>query len=152
MAWPSVASHFQPQDGLRDIYVLNTTSADWGTAYHYFLRRYPHSFRRDGLEQEPPGNVEDILDATGDAAFLLTLHVAGLELNCHFFTVDEIELDLDPQEVNDENSLAAVTNFLLELGRLLGRRVILTAEDAQDAIILEYSLVDDDIRYPIRPS
>ncbi len=116
------------------------------------LEALPALFRRDGVEQEPPGDVEDILDATEDAALLLILHVDGLDLNCHFFTVDEIELDLDPQEGNDEKLFAAVTNFLL-LGRLLGRRVILTAEDTQDAIILEYSSVDDDIRhYPLQPS
>ncbi len=107
---------------------------------------------RDGVDHKPPGDVENILAATREATFLLTLHIAGLNLNCRFFTVDEIELDLDPQDVMDEDSFAAVTNFMLELGRLLGKRVILTAEDTPDAVILD-SLVEDEVHhYPRSPS
>ena len=55
---------------------------------------------------------------------------ALLPVNCHFFTAEEIELDLDPTEVLDERSLQPVTALLVELGRLLGKRVILSYENS----------------------
>jgi hypothetical protein len=78
---------------------------------------------------------------------VLALDVAGVQVNCHFFTAEEIELDLDPREVVDEESFQAVTALLLELGRLLGKRSILTYENSQDALVLEYVPGDEEVRH-----
>lgn len=146
MSWLEAASDFDRSDGLRDIYILDTTPEDWDKAYRFLIARYPHVLRRNGIEEDPPAHVHRILEEAQDAATLLALDVAGLQVNCHFFTAEEIELDLDPREVVDEESFQAVTALLLELGRLLGKRSILTYENSQDAVILEYVLDDDEVR------
>ena len=147
MSWSEAASDFDSDDGLRDIYILNTAPEDWDKAYRFLIARYPHALRRNGVDEDPPPDVHRLLAEAQDAATLLALDVAGIQVNCHFFTAEEIELDLDPREVVDEESFQAVTALLLELGRLLGKRSILTYENSQDAVVLEYVPGDDEVRH-----
>lgn len=147
MSWSGAASDFDGGDGLRDIYIPDTTPADWDKAYRFLIARYPHVFRRDAVDEDPPPHVRSILDGAQDAATLLALDVHGIQVNCHFFTAEEIELDLDPREVVDERSFQAVTALLLGLGRLLNKRTILTYENSPDAVVLEYVPGDDEVRH-----
>jgi hypothetical protein len=146
VSWSEAAPDFD-DGGLRDIYVFGTTPEDWETAYRFLIARYPHLFRLDGVEVVAPPHVHPILGAAHDAAVLLALHVDGLHVNCHFFTADEIELDLDPREVVDDRSFQAVTLLLSGLGRLLDKRAVLTYENSEDAVILEYAPGADAVRH-----
>jgi hypothetical protein len=147
VSWGESASDFEPGDGLRDIYVHGVTAEEWDTAYRFLTARYPHVFRRNGVQEDSPDDVHGILGGTHEASMLLALDVQGLQVNCHFFTAEEIELDLDPAEVVDASSFQAVTALLTELGRLLGKRVILTHENTPEALVLEYLPSDDQVRY-----
>ena len=53
---------------------------------------------------------------------------------CHFFTPDEIELDLDPAEVSSQGAMDSVLRFMGCLGSCLGRDVTLTEENSPERI------------------
>ncbi len=59
-------------------------------------------------------------------------------MNCHFFCVEEIELDLLPNEVDTEEKAEAVFEFMAEVGRMLMREVVLTPENGQEHVIVRY--------------
>jgi hypothetical protein len=61
---------------------------------------------------------------------LLKIFVGDIQLNCHFFSPDEIELD--PVEVASPEDQQRVLDFIHQLGRTLDRPVVLTGENQPD--------------------
>jgi len=49
-----------------------------------------------------------------------------MQLNCHFFQNDDIELDLDPREVTGQAQLDALLEFMRDIGRTTSASVVLT--------------------------
>ena len=147
MSWAEAAEDFTPDGSLRDVYVLGTDRGDWERVYRFLRERFPHSFELDNEKVPPPETAEELLRLRSTVAPLLRLDVSGMQVNCHFFCEEEIELDLNPREVTDEARFGAVIGLLENLGRLVGKRVILTYENAQDAVVLEYDPKGDRVRY-----
>ena len=56
-----------------------------------------------------------------------------------FFTEDAIELDIDPREVLNQFNLDGILNFILEVGNLLRKDVILTDENCPERVWLKYN-------------
>jgi hypothetical protein len=121
VTWSQASPDFEPDGGLRDIYVRNVGPSGWENVYHWLLDTYPHVFLRDAVEVEPPPSVQFIWEDRKIASSLLTLRVADLRVNCHFFQSDDLELDIRPEEV-DEEQIRGVRHLMLSLGRLAGRQ------------------------------
>ena len=155
--WNEVRRAFHRDGALRDIYVLDVGAAEldrflaalpaWGHALSYTERRvakpWPDSFaavyaRRDEIEP------------------FVAIDLGGVELHYHFFTDEELELDLDPREVATARELELVGAFLRRLGRLLERPVLLTQENLPDTPVLSYDPRTDCLaahpeNYPMDP-
>jgi hypothetical protein len=56
-----------------------------------------------------------------------------------FFTVDEIEFDIDPREVKDERDLEELFDFLRRLCRISNKQTVLTPENAPDLWIFRFN-------------
>ncbi len=124
------------RDGsLRDVYVLDATSKDWASLLS-LATRYGYRYSYDGQERPLPA-VEDIF-ADRDGAHLLSIKVGRAMANCHFFIPKEIELDLDPREIKEDADHYEVLQFLEALAMGTKKRVLLTAENAQDIPFLCY--------------
>jgi len=144
--WHQVATDFEPDGLLRDIYVLQTTKADWQRVWEAILRFEPPSlFSIDGVPAEKPMCVEEVFKVRCRATPLLSLTLESLVLNCHFFDEGEIEFDLDPTDVKGQDQLDVLTGFIHHLGRLTRKAVILTFENTTDQPILRYTPDDDEI-------
>jgi hypothetical protein len=130
--WDEIAPAFEPDGALRDIYVLETTLADWQAVLDALRGWTPRPAFVIGSADRPlPDRAEDIFASQWENTGLLSLFVGGMRLNCHFFTVDEIEFDLDPAEVAAPSQLAALTGFMRLLAGVTGKPVILTDENNQ---------------------
>jgi len=146
--WSQAAEHFVPDGGLRDIYVRHVSIDNWETLYRWLLHTYPHVFTRDGIQIDPPPSVEFIWQDRAVASNLLTLQVSGMRVNCHFFQSDDLELDLRPEEVVDEEHFGAVSNLMIGLGRRVDKQVVLSYQEGKhDAVFLEYRPEDDELMY-----
>lgn len=123
---------FHIDGSLRDIYILGTSEHDW-RALLKFLRasRYPLEFG-DGRDfQSPPAQVANMFALMKEHT---TLYIdrERLGLNCHFFTMEEIEFDLDPKDFQNEEQVSRLLDFIRTVGQALHKEVALTAEnDAQ---------------------
>ena len=148
MAWIQAAEDFVPEGSLRDIYVRNVSRDDWESAYRWLLSAYPHAFNRDGNQIEPPASVEFIWQDRAVASNLRTLQVSGIRVNCHFFQSDDLELDLRPEQVVDEERSSAVTDLMIGRDRQVDKQVILTYEDDKDnSTLLEFRPEDGALIY-----
>lgn len=142
MEWSKLQSEFEWDGSLRDIYILNTTLADWRSAISALSESgLPLSFKTQGAVSPLPTDVSDVSDVSdvfdsGDG--LLSINLDGMLLNCHFFSADEIEFDLDPREVTPADRARALVGFMELLGNATGKPVILTHENAREAVILQW--------------
>ncbi|RTR26584.1 hypothetical protein EKG37_21180 [Robertmurraya yapensis] len=66
----------------------------------------------------------------------MSININGVLINCHFFSVDEIEFNIDPKEVKSKYEANAVFEFMKNLSKILDKESILTGENSP-----EYPLV-----------
>ncbi len=138
MDWDECKAAFYADGSLRDIYVHNTMAADWGKFLKYVSSLKTSCFR-DGKPDQLPTQVPEIFKKSGISSLLLVIELGKVKLNCHFFTVDEIELDIDPKEVTSQQELDAVIDVLVGIGRSLSKDVFLTDENLPESIWFRYS-------------
>lgn len=124
----------------RDIFVLGTTTTHWEQMLRLVRDRKTirHTFSRSGRPVPIPDELDDgcWMNEHGDGAFL-TVDLDGLVLRCHFFAVEEIQLDYNPSEIT-ESRFHELIDFMESLGRRLQREVRLTPEDTPEQTILRY--------------
>ena len=103
------------------------------------------TYRLDGEPAAPPQRVEAIFEAGRTQGVLLCFLVGEATMNCHFFVEDEIEFDLDPREIGGPAQAEALTGFMALLGRATAKTVVLTMENAREAVIFRYSVESDEV-------
>ena len=69
---------------------------------------------------------------------VLSIWLGGVQLNCHFFTEREIELDLDPRQKTSEESFNALRQFMEHLADALQHPILLTPKNLSEHPIAEY--------------
>jgi hypothetical protein len=131
---------FEEDGGLLDIYVLGfgTTLDDWGRFVEFVRRSYPTEFRVAYERREMPNDPSAIFEVGENDPVLLAIFVDGVQINCHFFWAEELELDVDPREVRTPEMGRRVLDFLKQLGDALNRSVLLTAESSPEIVIYRY--------------
>jgi hypothetical protein len=133
----------------RDLYVRSTSLDDWNDLLKLIdSPRYRRSFQIDGIPARIPSDVSTLFST--DTQPLLQIDLGGVTLNCHFFIEAEIELDLDPQEIaydHDGARADAILALMAEIGAALRKPVLMTAENAPDAVIFRYDSSAETITY-----
>lgn len=115
--------------------MLNATPESW-TVFIGWARLRGADLRFDGAPADFP---ETASAAKGlSHRHLLVLPIAGAHLHCHFFSLEEIELDIDPAKVTSDEDHCAVLEFIRELSLLLGLTAIITAENFKDRPFLRF--------------
>lgn len=139
-----IAGDFIPDGAWRDIYILKGSSAVWESVW-LLLKNDPDAleFWIDGEPGEPPNTIGDIFDLKSSHELFARYKLDSISLNCHFFSIDEVEFDLDPQEVFSEQKATILAGFLETLGRTTSQRVILTHENLRDLVIAQYDSATD---------
>jgi hypothetical protein len=136
LAWDSVRGEFTFDGSWRDIYVLGTDLAGWQRMLNGLrATRYNLSYFRDGKPVELPARAEDAFPLEGECDRLLSVRFCGVLANCHFFTPDEIEFDIDPREVVGQPQLDGVFGFMRCLAESVGRDGILCPENCPRAVV-----------------
>lgn len=132
MQWENVRSDFEPDGGLRDIYVRNANAQVW-CAFLSKLAVGPFQFRTSHgvVAIKLVSSFGEALRLSASDPVLLQIQLkTGLLLNCHFFCEDEIELDVDPRQVTDGVEFADLLEFVQWLANAVGERVIVTYENS----------------------
>jgi len=149
MEWAKVAAELAWDGSLRDLYVFETSESDWDT-FLSALRSWPYetSFLVDGEPSRLPQSAGAAFEIRERASPILRVNVSGITVCAHFFTPDELELDIDPREVSDPDRLAALSQFICRLGRILDRPVVLTHENRPEHFISRYLPSTGEFAYP----
>lgn len=127
---------WHPEGSLRDVYVIATKLEDW-INFIRFAQGFQHQYSFDH-EVQPLWPVEQIF-ANREAPHLLSININGIFINCHFFIVEEIELDIDPREVNGPAQHHAILEFIAAMAKALQRPAVLTRENEPDRPFLSFN-------------
>lgn len=128
MNWKSCKTAFHVDGSLRDIYVYEMTAIDW-KKFLDFASTYKTTWSCDDGVIEMPGSVPDVFEIKAQRGLLLEIEQNGVTLNCHFFSEDELELDLDPKEISSQSELDFIVDVLFGIGVTLNKAVVLTDEN-----------------------
>ena len=152
LEWSVVGEAFASDGALRDVYVHDATLADWAIAYDYVRTTYPKlEFTINGKPKVLPATAAEIFPIWKQAAPLLNFDVGGIDFACHFFTEDEIEFDLRPEEVTGPERLASLVAFLGRLAAVLRKPALLTMENMREVVFLQADPVSGTVAW-IPPS
>jgi len=125
---------FKVDGSLRDIYVFDTTVANW----NHLLEALNNSDY--SLEISPPFDHTNRLEASkvfnhvaNVNPVCLKMRLASrIDIHCHFFCDEEMEFDIDPRQVDTEADITLILGFMKTIGDTLDKDVFLTPEDTQD--------------------
>lgn len=135
--WDDVRDEFVFDGSWRDAYVLETTLADWGRVLEAIhAAAYVCEYLVGGAAAPLPVDAASTFLAASNSRPLLTVALGGIQANCHFFRVDEIEFDIDPREVAGQRELDELVGFMHLLARSTGKPAIFTPENVSQSVIL----------------
>jgi superfamily I DNA and/or RNA helicase len=139
MDWQDVSLWFDQDGFLRDIYILESSIQDWQIIWESLIEdRNRLNFSVDGLQEDPPETVESVFASRLEHSAQASYTLGKQTINCHFFDPSEIEFDFDPRDVHGPAELDDLVNFMVELGRLVSKSVILTHENDPAALIARF--------------
>jgi hypothetical protein len=145
--WEQYQKEFEWDGSLRDIYIFKTSLDDWQKLLDFTRAgRYTFEYKIDGDAVALPERAATIFERENSRS-LLSANVGNLLLNCHFFTADEIEFDLDPREVKVERDLEELFDFLRRLCRISNKQTALTPENAPELWIFRFNPGIDEPEY-----
>lgn len=123
---------FLNDGSLRDIYVLDVDLDDWQKFYEWiYLSSWETKLYKDGLETV--NEIKSVVKLFEDKeihSILLSIDIDGAALiNCHFFSKDEMEFDVNPIEIKSLYEANAVFEFMRKLSSILGKEILLAEEN-----------------------
>src|SRR4051812_46351469 len=88
---------FHVDGSLRDIYVNEpTTIDDWNVVWQIFTNCNT-TLTVDGEKaNHMPSDLAAVFKERQEKSICLNIEYNGVDFNCHFFSEEEIELDIDP--------------------------------------------------------
>lgn len=137
----SLLEFFNPDGSYRDIYVLNTNINDWRILLRRLIDIFEHRFFIEGDEQsEIKFDIEDIFKLRNEKSIQLGILVNGKQLNTYFFDTEQIEFDISPSEIKDEQDIKDIIEFMEIINTATRKNVCLTPENSPETIVLR---IDD---------
>ena len=133
--WEEIKWIFEPDGTLRDIYVENVNIEDWKILIDYLntnhIVKYGPSDDNQIINKINKDYLIQLLtDVTGKLELkTVAIIIDNIIINTHFFTVDEIEFDIEPEEINSVEDYEKVLSFMNEISRILNKQLILTGEN-----------------------
>ena len=147
MKWTKYKNEFEWDGSLLDLYTLDIHISHWQRLIELLQGTYSTIFTADGNVTSMPKDVADIFHLREEKNVLMAIELDGIQINCHFFTEDEIEFDIDPREISTEEKATRLFEFMQIIGKTLQKEVILTPENLQGEVIFKYVPETDDIVY-----
>jgi len=129
MRWEDVAELFEWEGSWRDLYVLDAGVEGWRAFLAYLSGSnalYAYSYR--GPAGSAP-RADEIFGSSLEDRGLMEIRVGQIEMNCHFFEQNQIELDFDPRGVRGQKDLDQLVEFMTRVSRSVGLPVILSPKN-----------------------
>ncbi len=136
--WETCRQDFEPDGGLRDIYLYDTTMDCWRRLYVMLRAYYALEYFVDSQSHELPTSVDEAIATKLTSSPMLAVQVGAMKVHCHFFLTTEIEMDIDPRQVTSQAALDDLLAFLRRVGDTLSRPISMCYEGGPQYTFLTY--------------
>ena len=133
--WDEIKWIFEPDGSLIDIYVQNVKIEDWIILINYLNANHIVKYGPLGENKETNKIDLDYLihllnDKTGELELkIVSIIIDDIIINLHFFSIDEIEFDIDPKEIYSFDNYNKILDFMNKVSELLNKPLILSGEN-----------------------
>ncbi|MGS2642955.1 hypothetical protein [Streptosporangium sp. LJ11] len=125
---------------LPDVAVEGTGPEDWQTLLDLVRsQRWRSEYVRDGESSAPPTAAEMIAEGAGGAA-LRVWPAPGILAIFRAYGAEFIDFDVDLRELQGQERLDVLLEFLTAIGRRLGKSVLMTPEGDHGHPVLGYDV------------
>lgn len=142
LLWDEVKGWFDPEINgvLPDVRVEDTSIADWQAVLDLVRSAgWPFGYAVGGRAGLLPARAADMLGRPGDETVELRVWPAeGMLAIFRMYEVEQIEFDVDLRELQGQDRLDLLCEFLRVLGRKLVKPVVVTAEGCPDDPLLGF--------------
>ncbi len=146
--WHVCEQEFTPDGALRDIQVVDATTADSQRVLD-FLRASAVSltYTVDGASATLPSDASSIIALRATATPLLIFRWGDIDVATHFFGADDLEFDFRPEDIRGQEQLDQLISFIHGVGGLLHKSVLVYPEGCEMNPFFIYDPQTDDIAY-----
>ncbi|MEU8542788.1 hypothetical protein AB0C52_22870 [Streptomyces sp. NPDC048717] len=149
LLWDDVKGFFDPASmgALPDVRVPNASVEDWQAVLDLVAEKgWKHQYA-EGTAVLPLPRAEVVLSRPLDteSPILRVWPTADVQAVFHFLDDEEIDFDVDLRELQGQKRLDVLCGFLREIGRRLGKSVLMDAEGAYGHPILGFDAGTDRI-------
>ncbi|MDQ2086332.1 hypothetical protein RBH29_07805 [Herbivorax sp. ANBcel31] len=125
---------FYCDGSFRDIYIKNTEENDWQIFLDFLKReKWTIDFYKDGnIIEYSCFSQEELFKLSEEYAIRMVINIDSITINCNFFSVDEIELDIDPREVINDYLYKEIIVFIKETSKAIKKEIVLTPENCPE--------------------
>lgn len=133
--WDEINWIFEPDGALRDIYVQDVEIEDWKILINYLNTNHIVKYGLVGENKEINKiDLEYLIyylnDETGELEVkIVSIIIDDIIINLHFFSIDEIEFDIDPKEIYSFDNYKKILDFMNKVSEILNKPLILTGEN-----------------------
>ncbi|WP_010255020.1 hypothetical protein [Myroides injenensis] len=142
--WDNINWIFKPDGSLRDIYIQDTSLNDWGKVIDILNSEYNLSYFSENKINKKEV-LEYLQDETGEIECkTVSININNVNINCYFFSIEQIEFDIDPREVKSVLEFDTILSFMTTLSSKLKKQIILTGESEENFPLIKIN-VDENI-------
>ena len=133
--WNDIKWIFEPDGSLRDIYVQDVTISDWEKTIDLLNLNYNLTFgpqdNGEAITQIDKLYIVNCLTSQSNEIAIksASIDLQGILVKCHFFLLDQIEFDIDPNSIMSIHDFEKIENFMISISMVLKTQVTLTAEN-----------------------
>lgn len=132
LLWDEVKNFFDPDlmGALPDLFVPGASVEDWQALFGLIQTRNWQWRYSEGLTELPLPLAAAVLARSADSeiAELRVWPVPGVLAIFRIMSADEIDFDVDLRELQGQAGVDVLCGFLAEIGRELGKPVVMTSE------------------------
>jgi len=149
MDWEEIKEKIYYWDGSwRDIYIQNTTQGDWKKWIDFVNNNYEVEFY-SGQTQRQETFIDGFTiikywESKESLINSATIKLNTIIIKCYFFSVEEIENDIDPREITTIDDHNKLLSYMINISKLLDKTVIMTAENMREGVYI--AVYHDDIK------
>ena len=127
--WENIKWIFKPDGSLRDIYVQNTSLNDWGNLIDLLNSEYSlNYFSENKIDKDKV--YKYLEDETGEVeCSTVSIELEKIKINCHFFMIEQIEFDIEPNEIKTQSDFEKILSFMTNVSSTLKKQITLTGEN-----------------------
>jgi hypothetical protein len=144
-SYESIQAELKPDGSLRDIYIYQANSSVWKNFISLVKGSELNNEFWHGENEIPlPTNFEEIKSLQNTDPTTLKLFIeGGIQINCHFFTEEEIEMDVAPNDIGEKSKFDSLVSFLRWLSKELKVNIHFTHENSpkEEIMVIEYGNV-----------